>query len=41
MEQKGTFPNSVLNVQSLSSGTYVLQLNDGTNTLHSKIVKLK
>ncbi|TSA49330.1 MAG: T9SS C-terminal target domain-containing protein [Sphingobacteriales bacterium] len=41
IEQKGTFPNSVLNVQSLSSGTYILQLNDGTNTLHSKIVKLK
>ena len=41
LEQKNFSASTILNVQSLSAGTYFLKLNDGTTTLHSKIVKLK
>ena len=41
MEQKNGAATTSLNVQSLSAGTYFLHMNDGTITVHSKIVKLK
>ena len=41
LEQKSTSGSTILKVQSLSAGTYVIRLTDGTNTIHSKVVKLK
>lgn len=39
-EPKNNSATVSLNVQSLSAGTYFLQMNDGAITVHSKIVKL-
>ncbi len=41
LEQKNNSINIFLDVHSLSSGTYFLQMNDGTSAVHSKVVKLK